>query len=190
MNMARTLVTLVMAVCSAAGATLAQARPAEVNTVVLHVTDYAALQPKALADAEAQAARVYAAIGVRMVWTDGAAATAAPDQALHVDVVIDDEEMTAHKAARDSVLGEASAEARHVFVYYPRIVRQAQLTLSDPARILAYVLAHEIGHVLLAVPGHSAEGLMRQHCDGRIVNVPKFMPAQAVLINTAFGARN
>ena len=47
--------------------------------VVLHVANGAHVSPAILAEAEQQAALVYQAAGVRVVWTGGAAQKAQPD---------------------------------------------------------------------------------------------------------------
>src|SRR5215467_5966950 len=83
---------------------VAVASPGDVAPLVLHVTDYAHLKTRDLdlktgdlLDAERLAAGVYARIGVRVVWTDGCAAGAAADGAVHLDVILLSAEMTARR---------------------------------------------------------------------------------------------
>ncbi len=93
--MARTNLAVAVVVGSlGVAAPSAMAAPPPVGTVVLHVTAYARVPASELADAEAAAAKAYARAGVRLVWTGGAAATAAPDGALHLDVLLLTAEMT------------------------------------------------------------------------------------------------
>jgi hypothetical protein len=54
-------------------------RVAPDSVVVLHVTNAAHVSAADLAEGEQVATRVYAHVAVRVVWTDGAAATAQPD---------------------------------------------------------------------------------------------------------------
>jgi hypothetical protein len=51
-----------------------------------------------------------------------------------------------------------------------RVVGRQQLTPSDVGRALGRVLAHEVGHVLLAGSSHARSGLMRA----------SFVPAELV----------
>ena len=73
------------------------------SVVVLHVTDSAHVSRGDLAEAKQLATRVYRQAGVRAVWTDGAAATAQPDGAFHVDVLLLSKEMVARKSQSDGI---------------------------------------------------------------------------------------
>ena len=57
-------------------------------TVVLHVADRASVPAEVLTEAEGLVGLVYRTIGVGIVWTQGAAALAPDDGALHVDVLM------------------------------------------------------------------------------------------------------
>jgi hypothetical protein len=58
-------------------------------------------------------------------------------------------------AAIDRLLGSLTADT------LGHVVGRQQLTPSDVGRALGRVLAHEVGHVLLAGSGHRRKGLMR-----------------------------
>jgi hypothetical protein len=58
------------------------------------------------------------------------------------------------------MLGEASLRG-NVVAYYHRIEKYARRTRIPADVLLGYVLAHEIGHVLLRSQAHAADGLMR-----------------------------
>jgi hypothetical protein len=165
----------------------AMASPGDIAPLVLHVTDYTHfktreldLKPADLLEAERLAAGVYARIGVHVVWTGGSATEAAPDQALHLDVVILNEEMTAKRkpVPAPMTFGQASPETRRAFIYSARVINHAIETSSDPSWVLALVLAHEVGHMLLPVYRHTTSGLMRPYWEGRIAAIPDFLPSQ------------
>ena len=158
------------------------AAPAEVATVVLHVVDYQHLALGDLAYAERDASKVFADIGVRLVWTDGYAAGAAPDGHRHFDVAILNAEMTERRRPADGVFGQASHVTNRAFIYYGRVLSHALETISDPRRALGLVLAHEVGHMLLPGEGHSEIGLMRATWVGQLARVPGFLPEQAAII--------
>jgi hypothetical protein len=159
----------------------AVAAPGEVAPLVLHVADYAHMKTGDLLEAERLAAGVYARIGVHVVWTDRCAAGAVADGALHLDVILLSAEMTARRqpAPAPMAFGQASRETRRAFIYSARVINHAIQTGSDPRRVLALVLAHEVGHMLLSEDGHTTSGLMRPYWEGRLAAIPDFLPSQA-----------
>jgi hypothetical protein len=178
-------VAIVLAVVAATttGAALAS-EPAPAAVVVLHVTDYQHVPAGELAAAERAASRVYARIGVRLVWTNGVARLAAPDGALHVDVVILDAEMANADQGDPLALGFASHVTRRAKIYFARVRAYARETGGSLERVFGLVLAHEIGHVLLPNHSHSSSGVMRASWDGRIARLPGFTRSQAETIRT------
>jgi hypothetical protein len=129
----------------------AVASPRDTAPLVLHVTDHAHLKTGELLEAERLAAGVYARIGVRIARTDGYAAGGTPDGALHLDVMILSAEMMARRqpAPAPTTFGAASREKRRAVIYSAHVINQAIQTSSDPSGVLALVLAHEGGHMLL-----------------------------------------
>jgi hypothetical protein len=181
--MAGTWAAVACAIAVAGGTSTAlAAEPLTVATVVLHVRDYQKVSPRRLIQAESLAARVYARIGVRLLWTDGNAREARADGNFHLDVVILTEAMTAVGLADPLAFGKASRITRRASIFYARIVEHARHTKSDPDRALALVLAHEIGHMLLPEDSHTDSGLMQARWTRRIVTIPAFLPAQAIAI--------
>src|SRR6516225_3462774 len=73
------------------------AADSHIRNVVLHVTDYSRMPANELKEAERLASEVYARVGVEVVWTDGCAAQAPNDAALHLDVLILTAAMTAQR---------------------------------------------------------------------------------------------
>ena len=64
--------------------------------------------------------------------------------------------------------------ARRAYVFYERSLSLETTTKSLPAIVLATVLAHEIGHLLLPEGSHSQDGLMRAKWFGSMKAVPGF----------------
>jgi hypothetical protein len=50
-------------------------------------------------------------------------------------------------------------------IYYECVLRIAHERHQDVARLLAYAMAHEMGHLLLRYPTHAAAGIMRPNWD-------------------------
>lgn len=169
----------------------ALAMPPDRLVVVIHVTNPARVAAADLITAEQLAAEVYGKIGLHIVWTDSHAATAPADGAMHLDVVILSEAMSAMRQPSQTVFGSARYEARRAWVYEARIEQHALSTHGNPIRALALVLAHEIGHLLLPDYSHARTGLMRAEWNGRIVIIPDFGPTEgrAIRATVAENAR-
>jgi hypothetical protein len=57
---------------------------------------------------------------------------------------------------------------------YRRIVSEAKTAGVEAEVVLAYVIAHEIGHVLLQSSQHARAGIMRAHCDAEAWRLAAF----------------
>jgi hypothetical protein len=187
-------VTTMIAVLTAGVTAQEPAAAGSGPTVVLHVTDYAQVSRSDLAKAEELATGIYRAAGVRTIWIEGAAATVLADNAFHLDVILLSKEMVAQKcrldAIPDAAFGAATQSSRRAYIFYPRIAGHATRTRGAISRLLAGLLAHEIGHVLLPAHGHSTSGIMQGTWDGRIVRVPGFTKAQAATIRSLLNVAN
>ena len=182
--MTKTLATAALTVAMFAGVAGASeaAQTVPFATVVAHLRDEQHVPAGELADAQKLVDRVYAQIGVQLVWTDGSAKLAAADGFRHIDVLIMNAEMTARAAAEPGVFGVASHRTNRASVFYPRLLAHALLSRGDPAHALAAMLAHEMGHVLLPEYSHAPSGIMQANWEGRIQRIPGFMPSQAATL--------
>jgi hypothetical protein len=81
-----------------------------------------------------------------------------------------------------SVLGVAPYQTGRVYLFWDRIARHAWENKVLPQIVLARVLAHEIGHHLLPLQGHSDSGIMRPSVDYRVGEPPAFTLTQAASI--------
>jgi hypothetical protein len=117
--------------------------------------------------ARATVTRMFARIGVRVVWHDGVQAQDPRSPGpLTVQVEFADREQS-------DVSKEALARALPfddhsgaITVMYDRIQFIANGS-SREAPLLAHVLAHELGHVLERTDAHSVAGVMKAHWDGQ-----------------------
>ena len=140
-------------------------------TLVLQIVDKVGVPGGELAHAQAEAARIFEAIGVELVWA-GQAATPSDLRALHLTVVLGTSQAsdTASAPRNQHVLGAAMRPAGRAYVYVDRVrqlssERQAQVQL-----LLGRAIAHEVGHLVLPKDGHSTSGIMtarlHTHRDG------------------------
>jgi hypothetical protein len=171
-------------------------------TVSAHLTDYAHVSRKALAEAQAHTTVAYRAAGLDVIWSS---APWSPDDEspsadarwIDVRIVILGLEMAEDKCRAEglgkSVLGQATSAAteargRIVYVFYDRIYRIAASNNTSVQRGLSYVMAHEIGHLLLGVNSHSPEGLMRAAWEPWDIRALTFTPSQVLDIRRRFTA--
>ena len=152
-------------------AEMAKAADHESGAIVLHVTNRAGIGSADLAVAEAEADRVFAAIGVRTVWQDTVApAEHRESSALHLSVVLLSPEMVQRRAREGvgaDVLGSANKAAGWAYIFAERITALAARTHSDARVLLGRVMAHEIGHLVLPDAGHGNRGIMASGIDRR-----------------------
>lgn len=116
-----------------------------------------------LARAKTETARIYSGAGVEVIWMDPAAVEKAGTFAIRLLI---------RRAVRvpESVMGSVSGDTHETgglaSVFYDRVLRSAHERRQDVAGVLAYAMAHEMGHLLLPFPAHSASGIMRSAWDG------------------------
>jgi len=127
--------------------------------VTAAVHDYADVPADVLARAETEASRIFRHAGVRLLWLGPLASHA------RVRVHILSGPMTVRTQTRPEVLGLATVDSGMVWVLYDRILAKSASVGVGASRVLGFVIAHEIGHVLLGGRGHSHVGLMKPRLD-------------------------
>ena len=159
-------------------------------TLVLRVTNYAALSQDVLAVAEARVIAMFKNIGVRAIWNESGERVDM-DGAVQVVVLLLPREMTLRKARaeglKDGVLGVAHMQSRRAYILCDRIAELPGLPTHFAAR-LGDVVAHEVGHLLLQVKKHSSSGIMRANLDQRSMRVQSFDSRQAHTIHATLAA--
>lgn len=155
----------------------------------VHVSNYAQVPTKELAQAERVAEAVFKSAGVASTWVDindiSSAAyvgSGGPNPAglslisVHVQSSLAWQDPLALK---DNVMGlapGAGPDRKLVYVFYDRVkqlaerqaaaqVKGAISARAGECQILGEMMAHEIGHILLNMPGHSETGIMRGDWD-------------------------
>jgi hypothetical protein len=103
---------------------------------------------------------------------------------------------SARPGLRPTILGEAQPLARyrlHARVYMNLVMDTAAFHNRSTAAVLAYVVAHEIGHVLLRTSQHNPRGLMSEvwtdlEYNWMTVRAMLFTKAQAKTMRDTLGA--
>ena len=134
-----------------------------------------------LDDALRQTARIFEAAGVALVpWTKGNEPTRG--RVVRVSLV------EGHRANRligdRKVLGMAVRRANLAYVHVERVATYASKHRMALPRVLGNAIAHEVGHILLPIPGHSSAGIMAEILP-IVPEVPSFSREQAAAISAA-----
>ena len=144
-------------------------------TAVVRIDNLVPVPADYLAFAQSRAAEVFSRIGVHVTWIDEQ--TAVRDHVrppFTVVLIKSGPELSVRSGVVDA-LGFAAPSVSRAHIVYDRIVKLAPL----PATMLGDVIAHELGHLLLPSPGHSARGIMRPGVDVQLRPIETFTDPQA-----------
>ena len=164
---------------------------AAILTVVVHNT--AAVPDDTLASARTEVERIFATVSVTIAWV-----TAIEPGTFGIQVTLRRQPGGGPGAMAPSALGTTVGDDHRQggssFVFYERVLRFAHDHRRSVDVILAYAIAHEMGHVLLPAPAHTATGLMKaQWSDDDIRHLASdpqlFTVGQTALIRSAIEAR-
>jgi hypothetical protein len=130
-------------------------------TAVVRVDNVALVRADDLQFAEGRAAAVFGAIGAHITWVDEDSAVRTGVRAPFTLMLVNVEKVTGPASLLVDALGFADPQVRRAYVFQDRI--QALNVRSPPSipSILGDVMAHQLGHLLLPLPGHSPDGIMR-----------------------------
>jgi hypothetical protein len=133
--------------------------------------------------AQEMAAKIFAGIGIRLDWdTHGRACAALPDS-----ITISLAEGASDHDHPGALAYAAPFGRRQIVIFYDRVKARRQQPVY-----LAYVLVHEIAHVLQGTGQHSPSGIMKPSWDGRdeasiLHNGLRFADDDVELIRQGFG---
>jgi hypothetical protein len=137
------------------GTFLRFATAARVLSVAVQVSNYDGVPAQVLARAKADVTQVYRDIGVDVIWIDRVTSTA---DRFTIHIII------GHSAPGNvlgTTVGIDHPTGGTAFVYRDRVLQLARGRDFLVQRILAYAIAHEMGHLLLPYPAHADGGIMR-----------------------------
>jgi hypothetical protein len=174
--------------------------------VSISVHDYANVPTPLLAAAEDQAREIFRRAGLETVWLNCSPKLEREklepgscyfSDTTHLTLKISPHAMNAKVRDRIEVLGTAYPDEKgagyFAYVFYDRIQELAQRRRLGHA-LLADVMAHEIGHLLLGSTSHSPSGIMCAHWNyEQLRNVSEgamaFVPAQSRIMRDRLRVR-
>ena len=154
-------------------------------TVVVHVQNMAKIRESFLAGAQRQATRIFGAAGVDLVWAAGS--RTGHERRITLTIVAGRRAEEALFPRR--VIGLAMRGADLVYVHAGRVEALALARGVIPATLLGNAIAHELGHILLPVAGHSDSGLMIETLNVATPHGVAFAPGDAAAIRATLASR-
>ena len=144
--------------------------------ITIHLYDYSGIEPGALTEVQHSAGAILGQAGIDVRWRNclvplpgvagNPACAADVNDATHFVVAVLPENMsrkiaTGSKQFGMAVLSPESRFPRNAYVFLDRIVELAQGEMASWTPVLATVIAHEVGHLLLGSNSHFSVGIMR-----------------------------
>jgi hypothetical protein len=183
----RTAAGLLCLLALAATPTVAvQARPE--FRILVHVQNYARLDRRLLARAEADTARVFAPMAVEIAWLHETAAEESEVALPQFSIVLMSPAMAADKSRREHVasttIATGSRSTGRAYVFCERVFAAAERHALSEGGVFGRVLAHELGHMIGGV-GHDAPGIMGERLELNEAGFFRFTRAQEETIRAA-----
>ena len=160
-------------------------------SIVVHVDDYVGVPAGAIQEAKAEVARALGSAGVNVEWAEGPLPIPTSTPALSSDdrhhltvAIVNNQTLAGAKSAgpTDASLGQAFHVVGRAHVFYNRILDRTACTHVNANLVLAHVITHEIGHLLLGPNSHSPLGVMRPSLDAALGGFHRFTDEQAAAI--------
>jgi hypothetical protein len=130
-------------------------------TAVVRLDNVALVRADYLDFAESRAAEVFSRIGVRVTWIDEDTAFREHVRPRFTVVLINSGVQLSSRPAVVDALGFADPSVSRAHVIYDRVEALTARSQQGVASLLGDVIAHELGHLMLPSPRHSARGIMR-----------------------------
>ena len=160
------------------------------------VYDYTNSEPAILEQAQGVVSRIFGEVDVDVTWLDVAQFTREmpPEPSerqvfvatvIHVSVL----PPAMHKALgrKGTIVGGAGLNTRRIWISFSRVQETARRARAGASDVLGYVIAHEIGHVLMPAGSHALSGVMQRSVDPQVIahNRLSFGSHEAQLIRAA-----
>jgi hypothetical protein len=129
-------------------------------------------------------ARIFHDSGIQVTWLEPSSEQPASQFAVRVIVRRNSDGFSGGSRVMGTTLGDLHEMGRAAYIFKDRALEIAHKRHQDVAQVLAYAIAHEMGHVLLPRPAHNADGIMRAEWNGDDLrhiasDALRFTPAQA-----------
>jgi hypothetical protein len=141
---------------------------ADDKRIVVRIDERTTVDAKALADAMERVARIYREADVVVTWNRPGFTE--DEAGLKLTIVVTSYPLPSLKHGTRDVMGVAHPAERGcgriAYVFFERVEQLTRKSEKDVAVVLAHVIAHELGHLLLPPSSHSRVGIMRASWSG------------------------
>ena len=156
------------------GAAVARVAPRDSIKIAVMVDNSAQMPVSVLRQAESEAGRIFGFSGIQIDWLEcvpglGTEALRTEDPCRRVP---GENEFVVHvvrtgQTSLDSIFGVAflgqHGDGKYCDIFFGRIEETVRATQTGLGRLVATVIAHELGHLLLGSHSHSFFGIMMRH---------------------------
>jgi hypothetical protein len=139
----------------------------EASTFTVMVFNFRQVSIDILSNSEKQADQIFDHAGIKIVWQECPTGNEPCRKGPRTVFFLAIKARPVQNNFLDVVSGEAKVADHLAVVYYdalPRISRRKTAS-REASTLLACVIAHELGHLLLGAHGHSIHGIMRDRWD-------------------------
>ncbi len=153
---------------------LARAKDDTAGILTISIFNDASVPAEVLVQAEGRASRILSHAGIQVEWLNCVVGdTHIPDQfehpsacnsiayPSHLSVRI----VPSGKSVREDIFGEAFADGEgkgaYINLFYAHLAKSNASGFLGEGELLGYVIAHEVGHLLLGTDSHGNEGIMQ-----------------------------
>jgi hypothetical protein len=157
----------------------AAAGQTDTPTAVVRLDNLALVPVDYLDFAESRAAEVFSRIGVRVTWIDEETSFREHVRPPFTVVLINSGAQLLARPAVVDALGFADPGVARAHVIYDRVEALTARSQQGAASLLGDVIAHELGHLMLPSPRHSARGIMRSGVEVHVHALETFTDPEA-----------
>ena len=151
----------------------------DLPAIVVRVDNLVGVLADHLQFAEERASEVFARIGARISWIEQEESVSQHITPSFTVVLENAEGKGAGTSRFVDALGLAHPGVRRAFVFYDRVAALNVGSRRTIPSLLGDVIAHELGHLMLAPPGHSWDGIMCPGLETKSWAVKTFTKPQA-----------
>ena len=200
MHLYRRLSLLPLLIVSAASFSTPARTPDQPAHVQVSLFNDAHVDAATLAEAQARASFLFSQAGIEIDWLACRPAdpsdfspSASPCSALvwpaHLSVRIRPRALSASPETFGQAFVDAAGQGIYSNVYYQNLALSSNHPQLSDADMLGFVIAHELGHLLLGSNSHSPSGLMRARWDASALQAVShhtlfFTPAQSATLRS------
>src|SRR6185503_480208 len=165
------------------------------SVVSVRIYNHASVAPDVIVRARDTVARIFHDSGIKLTRLEPSSEQPASQVAVRVIVRRNCDGFHCASGVMGKTLGDEHEMGRAAYVFKDRVVQIAHRRHQDVAQVLAYAIAHEMGHVLLPRPAHALEGIMRAEWNGDDLRhiasgALRFTPAQATQMKSTLATRS